>query len=340
MSQMFYSLVGMSVLSAFRLELNKALDIGWRLLGIADHEHDPNMQLQAHGSVANILWLAGDLRGSLEHAEKGLLLFANDQPLRFGNEHLRAACLNFASWCTAALGYPDKGLRRALEFLAWARERGQLLPLAMALNCLAAILVWRGEAVEALKHADAMLALTFEHGFTNWYFYGQIIHGEAQALSGKAGEAIAEIKAAIASCQAAGAVIPGWAYGSLVEAYLAAQQPAEGLSVVTEALELAERTGNAEAKPLLHQLHGELLMMRDSSKEAEAAFRTAIEIAQKQAARFPEVRATLRLARLLVRQGRRDAARAMLAESYNWFNEGFDTADLKDAKALLLELNG
>jgi predicted ATPase len=76
-TQIFYSLVGMSVLSAFRLELNKARDIGWKLLGIADHEHDPHMQLQAHCSVANILWLMGNPTGSREHAEKGIRLWAH-----------------------------------------------------------------------------------------------------------------------------------------------------------------------------------------------------------------------------------------------------------------------
>ena len=154
-TQIFYSLVGMSVLSAFRLELSRAQDIGWKLLGIADHEHDPDMQLQAHGSLANILWLMGDLIGSREHCEKGLRLFAHEQPLADGDEHWRAACQFHACLCTAALGFPDKALRRALEFLAWARERPKLLPLAFALNCVATVLVWRGEGEQALKYADA-----------------------------------------------------------------------------------------------------------------------------------------------------------------------------------------
>jgi hypothetical protein len=70
----------MSVVAAFRLELNKARDIGWKLLGIADHEHDPHMQLQAHGLFANILWALGDFIGSCEHAERGLALFTDEQP--------------------------------------------------------------------------------------------------------------------------------------------------------------------------------------------------------------------------------------------------------------------
>jgi len=339
-TQIFYSLVWRSILAAFRLELNKALDIGWKLLGMADHEHDPNMQLQAHGSLANILWLLGDFTGSLEHAEKGLGLFAHEQQLGPGEEHMRAACQFHACCCTAALGFPDKGLRRVLEFLTWVRERAQLLPMAFALNGVATILAWRGEGTQALKYADAQLALTAEHGFSNWHSFGHIVHGQALALLGRTDEAIAEIKAALDSYEATGAVIPGWAYASLAFAFLAAKQPEEGLRVAAKALEVAAHTGNAADQSELHRLHGELLLMGEPTKVAagEASFRAAIETSRKQCAKFPELRATISLARLLVKQGQRDEARTMLADIYNWFTEGFDTPDLKDAKALLDEL--
>jgi class 3 adenylate cyclase/tetratricopeptide (TPR) repeat protein len=340
-TQIFYALVGMSVLAAFRLELTKAQDIGWKLLGIADHEHDPEMQLQAHGSLANILWLMGDLTGSLEHSEKGLRLFAPEQRLEYGDEHWRAACQLYACMSTAALGFPDKGLRRAFEFLAAAREGAKLLPLAIVLNAVATVLAWRGEGVEALKHAEALLALASEHGFSNWHSFGQIVHGQALALLGRADEAVVEIKAALDAFEATGAVVPGWGYGCLAFAYLAAQQPEEGLRVSAKALELAANTGDAEAKAELHRLHGELLLMRDSTEpaEAESSFRAAIEAARKHAAKLPELRATVSLARLLAKQDRSSEVRVMLAEIYGWFNEGFDTADLRDAKALLDELN-
>jgi hypothetical protein len=94
------------------------------------------------------------------------------------------------------LGFPDKGLRQALEFLACAREGAQLLLLAFALNCVATILAWHREA-EALKYSDALLALTVEHGFSNWQSFGQLVHGQSLALLGKADEAVAEIKRAL-----------------------------------------------------------------------------------------------------------------------------------------------
>jgi class 3 adenylate cyclase len=340
-TQIFYSLVGMSVLAAFRLQLKRAQDIGWKLLGIADHEHDPEMQLQAHGSLANILWLAGDFIGSHEHSEKGLSLFPSGRHLVYGDEHMRAACQFYACCCTAVMGCPDKGLRQALEFLTWARERGQLLPLAFGLNTVASILAWRGEGAQTLKYADALVALAAEHGFSHWHSFGQIVHGQALALIGKADEAIAEIKAALCSLEATGAVIPGWAYANLAFSYLVTQQAEEGRQVVARALELAANTGDAEAKSELHRLQGELLLIGDSiqAEAAEESFHVAIETAHKQSAKFPELRATLSLSRLLAKQNRRDEARTMLAEIYGWFNEGFDIVDLRDAKALLDELN-
>ena len=299
------------------------------------------MQLEAHGSLANILWLVGDVIGSREHSEQGLALFAHRQRLPVGKEHMRAACQLYACFCTTALGFPDTGLRQALEFLAWARERAQLLPLAFALNCLATISAWRGAGAEALKYADALIALTTEHGMTNWHSFGQIVHGQSLALLGKANEAIAEIKSALESFEASGAAVPGWAYASLAFSCLAAAQPQEGLRVAAKGLEVEENTGDREAKPELHRLHGELVLMGDPTEAgtAEASFRGAIEAARKQYTKLPELRATVSLGRLLVKQDRCSEARAMLAEIYNWFTEGFDTADLKGARALLDELS-
>jgi len=339
-TQVFYSLVGISVLSAFRLELSKAREIGMKVLALADRTLDPAMQLEAHGSLANILWLLGDFVGSREHSEKGISLFARSQRLPSGKEHMRAACLFYESLCTAALGFPDEGLRRSLDFLSWSRERTNPLPLVFALNCVATVFLWRREGNKALEHADALLALTAEHGFRNWHSFAQIAHGQALALLGKTDEAVADLKSGLAAFESTGAAVPGWAYSALVFGCLAANQPAEGLRVAAKALQVSDQTGDAEAKPELHRLRGELLLGCDctDTAEAETSFRTAIDTAREQHARLSELRTTMSLSRLLAKQGRRNEARLMLADIYNWFTEGFDTADLKDAKALLEEL--
>jgi len=111
--------------------------------------------------------------------------------------------------------------------------------------------------------------------------------------------------------------------------------------MLSGALEHARRTGERFMEAELHRLKGEVLARRGPMHypDAETAYRTAIEVARHQQARWFELRATTSLARLLRDEGQREEARAMLAEIYNWFTEGFDTADLKDAKALLEELS-
>ncbi len=114
-----------------------------------------------------------------------------------------------------------------------------------------------------------------------------------------------------------------------------------GLTLVNRGLRCCDETGLVSHKAELHRLNGELLLMQDpaSVAEAESSFRNALDIARAQRAKSWELRATMSLARLLAKQPKRREARAILADIYNWFSEGFDSADLKDAKALLEELS-
>jgi predicted ATPase len=128
----------------------------------------------------------------------------------------------------------------------------------------------------------------------------------------------------------------------LAEACIEAGRLDEGLSALTESLATADVHEIRIGEPEMHRLKGELLLRQDDSNigEAQNCFQRAVEIARKQSAKLLELRATMSLARLIAQRGRRDEARAMLAEIYGWFTEGFDTADLKDAKALLEALSG
>ena len=114
----------------------------------------------------------------------------------------------------------------------------------------------------------------------------------------------------------------------------------DGLSALTEAMAAADEHGIRHYEAEAYRLKGELLLKQDDSNAAEAqnCFARAIEIARKQSAKSWELRATTSLARLLAKPGQRDEARAMLADIYGWFTEGFDTADLREAKSLLAHL--
>jgi predicted ATPase len=154
-------------------------------------------------------------------------------------------------------------------------------------------------------------------------------------------EGIAQVREGLAAFRAIGdGVLLPHALCLLAEACGEAGRLDDGLSALTEAIAAADEHGIRQYEAEAHRLKGELLLRRDHSKAAEAqsCFQRAIEIARNQSAKSLELRATMSLARLLAKEGRRDEARAMLAEIYEWFTEGFDTADLKDAKVLLEEL--
>jgi predicted ATPase len=140
--------------------------------------------------------------------------------------------------------------------------------------------------------------------------------------------------------QTAGIVIQPLICEGFVDVYMAAGRAREGLEAVDEGLKLSQRTGTRCNEAEMRRLKGELLLMGDNSATAAATecFRGAIEVARVQRARSYELRATMSLARLLASQGKPEEAHTMLADIFNWFTEGFDTADLKDAKALLDQL--
>jgi predicted ATPase len=186
-----------------------------------------------------------------------------------------------------------------------------------------------------------MKAISTEHGFIFWLAEANILHGWAMAEQGRNEEAIAHIQEGLAAFRAAGAEAERPQNLSLLaHACMKTGRLDDGLSALTEALAVADEREARVFEAETHRLKGELLLKQDDSNAAEAqnCFARAIEIARKQSAKSWELRATTSLARLLAKHGRRDEACAMLAEIYNWFTEGFDTADLKDAKALLEEL--
>ena len=240
-----------------------------------------------------------------------------------------------------ALGYPDQALKRVRESLTLAQELSHPFSLAFALDCAAGIYQRRRDVEATRQHAEALIALSHEQGFTLREARGVSLRGWALAKRGREEEGIAQLRQAVAATQATGAELwQPYFITLLTEACGQAGQLEEGITALTEALDLVNKTGARAYEADLYRLEGELLRKRDhpNAAEAETCFRLAIEIARRQQAKIFALRATMNLAQVLSKQGRRDEPRAMLAEIYNWFTEGFDTADLKDAKALLDEL--
>ena len=170
---------------------------------------------------------------------------------------------------------------------------------------------------------------------------GMIYMGRAMAAEGSIDRAIEAVAEGRDILRALGNLVNLDLHGQLAAtAYLEEGKTEKGLAIVEGAIEQCAAGGVRTFEAELHRLKGELLLVAGAPMtDAEDSFRGAVTIAQRQQAKSWELRATMSLARLLMKQGRRDEAQTMLAEIYNWFTEGFDTADLKDAKALLDELS-
>jgi predicted ATPase len=190
------------------------------------------------------------------------------------------------------------------------------------------------------QQAEALLGLARENGLTAHVGIASFRLGRIMVEEKNFAEGIETMREGRRTSDAigAGAMRAGFCC-VLAEAYLAAGRPSEGLPVVEEAIAHPEQIQDRFCEPELHRLKGELLLLSGAPEsDVEKSLREAIAIAQRQEARSWELRAATSLARLLRKQGKIDEARTTLSVIYNWFTEGFDTADLKDAKALLDEI--
>jgi adenylate cyclase len=189
------------------------------------------------------------------------------------------------------------------------------------------------------ERADEILSIATDHEIPSYSIYASFFRGWATAAAGRGDEGIAEMRRSLSNPLIADTFSPSMMLVALAESCSKNGRAEEGLDLVTKGLATAEQTGIRFTEAELHRLKGELLMIKDGNvAEAKRCLRAAIDVARQQSARLFELRATTSLARLLKSQGKIEEARKMLGEIYNGFTEGFEFADLKDAKALLDEL--
>jgi tetratricopeptide (TPR) repeat protein len=235
----------------------------------------------------------------------------------------------------------SEALKLGQESLGRARALNHQFTLGMVLIHVGWLYHVRREPEAVREVAEAAMALGEEHGFPEWLEWGRWLHGWALAELGDIERGVAEMEAGLAGFVPIGGV-PRQAFTAamLAKGYEKLGRIDQAIAMLEDQRVRIERSGERLDEAELYRVKGELLYARDGAggSEGESCLRKAIEIARRQESRWWELRATMSLARLLDKQGRRNEARTMLAEIYGWFTEGFDTADLKDAKALLDEL--
>jgi predicted ATPase len=246
------------------------------------------------------------------------------------------ALLGIVLFC---LGFPDQALARSSAAIAEARRLAHPPSLASSLTLGAILLSLVGDNAALDERADDLVAVTTEQGFPFWGALGTIYRGCVKVKNGDVTQGISLLRSGSNAYRATGAeVMMPYYIALLAGACEIAGQIGEGLTLLDEALQIVERTGERWFAAELNRHKGKLLLRQGQSEAAEDLYRKALGIAREQEAKLWELRAAASLARLRRDQGRRAEARDHLAPVYGWFTEGFGTPDLKEAKALLDQL--
>jgi class 3 adenylate cyclase/predicted ATPase len=343
--QLFPTLRGLCRFYHTRGALLTARELGERLDRLAQHEAAPTHLLEAHEMLGGTLFYLGEYAAARTHLEQGIALTdpATQRGLMLSHEVAPGVrCLALAAWTLWCLGTPAQALQRSQEALALAQALAHPQSLAVAQHYAAFLHHRRREVLAVLAQADALLTLGTAQGFPLWAGFGACWRGWALALQGQGAAALVQLHQGLAGVLGTGQELSRpLCLVLLAEAAGHAGQVDEGLRLLAEALTALEESRRGDLLAEAHRLRGELLLRHavPESAQAEACFQQALTVARCQQAKSWELRAAMSLSRLWQCQGKRAEAYELLAPIYGWFTEGFDTADLQEAKDLLAELS-
>jgi class 3 adenylate cyclase/predicted ATPase len=337
-------LFGVYLLDLVRAKYQESIDVANELLEQAQHAEDAGARSAGHMALGVSLVQAGQPSLACQHFEQSLVMYDPDQHLplafRYGLE-IGATANAYWAWSLWLRGYPDQALERSRQTLALLERVKHPYTESRGLYWNAVLHAFRREWPIVDERAAGAMRSAGEHGFALVLAAGQIVQGAAGAARGQGKVGLQLIQGGLEAYQASGAVFQRSYHLALLAEVLGAEGlQAEGLEALQEAAGLVETSGERFYEAEILRLKGELLLAASplAATEAEACYRQALEVARRQEAISLELRAATSLARLWRDQGKPDAARELLASVYDWFTEGFDTADLKDAGALLHEL--
>ena len=356
--QLFRVLGGLFSFHVVRSELSAACDVAGQLASLAEREPDSTLRLGAHWAFGQTLFFHGEFAPAREHLEQGIGLYDRREHhgpgLRAGFPgDLGVFCHCFAAHTRWHLGYPDQALQHIQQALTLAEELAHPYSRAVALAYAAMLYQFRREADLTREAAETASVLCQEQGFPYYLAWVTIMKGWALTAQGQGKEGQAEMRRGLDAIGATGARVRQPYYLALLaEACGHTGEVGAAVKMLAEGLGAAHHHGECWQEAELHRLKGELLLGRHAPRarrsppggcrtidtQVERCFHQALAIARRQHAKSLELRAAMSLARLWRRQGKRADAHDLLAPIYLWFTEGFDTADIRDAKALLGEL--
>ena len=344
-SQHFSVLVGLWRFYLSRAQFHKARELGEQCFTLAQHVQDPALLQEAHLMLGSVLLYMGDLLSARAHLEQGMTLYDPERlhSLTFSRAtNPGVVGLSRLAWTLWLLGYPDSALIKSHEALRLAEQSSHSYNIVYARYFAAIIHQCRREVRATQEQSEAMIALSREHRFVLWLAEGSFLYGWTLAQQEVVEEGIVQMRQSRSTLETMGLEV---GHSSLLimlaEVYCAAGQTMAGKRTLAETHDVIHKNAEHYYEAELSRLTGELLLQESQGQqmaEAEAHFQQALSLARRQGAKSLELRATMSLSRLWQRQGKGVAARDLLAETYSWFTEGFDTINLQEAKALLAAL--
>ena len=341
---LFSALYGFWIASHVAFNGDIVRELAAQFLARAERQGATVPLMIGHRLLGTSWLLTGTIAEGQAHLDHALTLY---DPLehrqlatRFGHD-IRSAALCFRSWATWLLGYPEAALADADHALGEARETGHVASLMHTLGHVPFTFCECGSHTKAKLVVDELAALADEKGTVLWKALAMMNQGWLFALAGQAAHAVHNITSGLSAWHSTGARVWIPFYLSLVtEAYAAIGQFDDARRSIGEATTAIQTTKEKWCEAEVHRVAGEIALMspEPDATKAQAYFERALAVARQQQAKSWELRAAMSLARLWRDQGKPQQARELLAPVYGWFTEGFDTRDLKEAKALLGEL--
>ncbi|MFC6673935.1 hypothetical protein [Marinobacterium aestuariivivens] len=338
-AQQFSALLGLRRFYNLRAEYRRAQELGERLLDEARRTAEEDLLLEAHGALGSTLLFRGEFEAARQHlaavAERYDPQRHRAHAVRYGLDPGVLARMFLA--CTLWFqGRPEAAVEESRVTLELAQQLAHTFSLSFALGFTTQLYQYRRDAALTLERAEAAIALSTEQGFPYWLSQAEVLRGWALAQLGRQREGLAVMQEGLAAYRASGARL-GYSYLLALLAETLAGEGAidDALAVIAEAQAFVRDTGEGYYAAELHRLEGTLLLERGGAAGAEACFRQSVESARTQGARMLQLRAQTALSRLWQEQGRADEARAPLETLYAGFDEGFETLDLQEARALL-----
>jgi class 3 adenylate cyclase/predicted ATPase len=337
------ALQGLRILYLVRGDLAAAGELGEELLTFGERADSLSHRFEGHLALGIVDEFRGRLASARSHLEQALVLL---DPVCLGSlvrqptGNPAVTCLGHLASVLFLAGFPEQSLKRRSEALDIARASSHPFSLAQALGSTGIANFFRRPPRDS-GDAAALVDLADEQGFDFWYVWGMALRGREHTEEGRIAEGLADLRRALAAAETMGAAhVSASALAALAETLGRLGEVREALSMLAEQRRLAVRTGITFQDAAVRLLEGELRLKLPDHDLAtvEGCFRDALAIARRQQSKLLELRAATSLARLWRGQGKHAEARDLLAPVYGWFTEGFDTQDLKDAKALLDEL--